>query len=706
MFEIQLNEQQRLASLHKDGPAIVLAVAGAGKTTTLCTRTANLITKHKINPKKIKTMTFSRAAARDMKERFVKLFGEHIRHIHDVEFSTIHSFAYSVIAYYYRQKNIPLIIIENEKEEVNKYYILKDIFKTINHEYITEEQLEELLTQITYIKNMMLKTEEIEEIKTTIKNFALIFETYENIKKEKHYIDYDDMLTVMYNILIHEPQLLKAVQNKYDYWQIDEFQDTSIIQYEILKLLAKPNNNLFCVGDDDQTLYSWRGSYPKILLDFPKAFKEAKVYFMEENYRSTQDIIKLSNRVISLNEQRYKKNIFTQKDKGLPVFIEEFNNEKTQIKTILEEIKQKRQLNEVAILFRNNFSAIPFIDSLQESNIPFYIREHKMSFLKHWIVKDILSFIEFAYKPWSLELFKSIYYKLNAFLTKQSVLYVSQEIEKMDVVEREGINIFDILLTYPHLKYYQKDRILRLKYDFDIFRRQNTNNFMEFIRKRLKYDEYLGKQDLTAEEVVNNTIGILEYLASNVMTGLDFIDKVEGLKLLVEEASRNKQKSVVLSTIHSAKGLEFDDVYIIDVINGVLPNTSSLNQLKKHENSSEFEEERRAFYVALTRARKQLKICSVKTRFQNVTEESIFLKEVKQILNMNQPKPNIKSKEIDINTMKIDMKAYGKGKQLKHKAFGKGHIVTLDDSIATVDFDKVGTKKVDIKTCIKYGLLI
>lgn len=706
MFGIQLNEQQRLASLHKDGPAIVLAVAGAGKTTTLCTRTANLIIKHKINPKKIKTMTFSRAAARDMKERFAKLFSKYIGNTEDVDFSTIHSFAYSVIAFYYRQKNIPLIIIENEKEEVNKYNILKSIFKDINNEYITEEQLEELLTQITYIKNMMLNAEEIEGLNTTIKNFPLIFEAYESIKREKHYIDYDDMLVILYNILLNEPQLLGVLQKKYDYWQVDEFQDTSRIQYEIIKLLVQPSNNLFCVGDDDQTLYSWRGSCPKILLEFPKAFKGAQVYFMEENYRSTQEIIRLSNKVISQNEKRYKKNIFTKKDKGLPVFIEEFNNEKTQINTIVEEMKQKKQLSEVAILFRNNFSAIPFINSFRENNIPFYIRDHKISFLKHWIVKDFVSFIGFAYKPWDLELFNSIYYKLNAFLSKQSVSYVIQEIEKIDAEIREEVNVFDVLVTYPHLKHYQKDRILRLKYEFEIFRRQNTNNFMQFIRNRLRYDEYLDKQDLTSEEVVNNTIGVLEYLASNVTTGLEFIDKINGLKILVEEASRNKNKGVVLSTIHSAKGLEFDDVYIIDVINNILPTASSLIQLKKQEDISEFEEERRAFYVALTRARKLLKICTVNRRFGNITEESVFLKEVKEVLNICPVKTKIHSKDVDPNIERIDMKVYQKGKALKHRAFGKGHIIMMEDNIATVDFGSYGTKKIDIKTCIKYELLV
>ncbi|SDK39558.1 ATP-dependent helicase [Natronincola ferrireducens] len=707
MFEIQLNEQQKNASLHKDGPAIVLAVAGAGKTTTLCTRIANLIINYNVNPKKIKTMTFSRAAARDMKERFIKLFGGQIPNIHDVEFSTIHSFAYSVIRYYYRQKDLPLIIIEDEKEETNKYRILKDIFKETNKEYITEEQLEELLANITYIKNMMLKPKEIEELKNSIKNFSLIFEAYEKIKRENHYIDYDDMLTVAYHILLKEPQLLRGLQNKYDYWQVDEFQDTSRIQYEILKLLVKPNNNLFCVGDDDQTLYSWRGSYPKILLEFPKEFRGAQVYFMEENFRSTQDIINLSNRVISLNKQRYKKNIFTKKDKGLPVFIEEFNNEKTQIETIIQEIKAKSPSNEVAILFRNNFSALPFIDSFHEMNIPFYVREHKMSFFKHWIVKDIIAFIKFTYRPCSLELFNNIYYKLNAYLSKQSIGYVAQQLKEMDAKERENINIFDLLLTYPALKEYQKNRIIRLKYEFDVFKKENTSNFMEFIRRRLSYDEYLKNQDLTSEEVVNNTMGVLEHLARNVTTGLQFIDKVEALRLFTEKASHNKIKTIVLSTIHAAKGLEFDDVYIIDVIEDVLPSASSLNLLQKNQDVSELEEERRIFYVALTRARSQLKICTVKKRFNNSVEESMFIKEVKKFLNITSPKtrPIPKSQKHKVNPRELDISIYKKGTYLTHKFFGKGYISMVNQGIATVDFKSFGVKKIDIKTCMEYKLL-
>lgn len=702
MFSIELNQQQKLASSHKDGPAIVLAVAGAGKTTTLCARTANLIIEHNVDPKRIKTMTFSRAAAKDMKDRFIKLFGKEIKNANFVSFSTIHSFAYSVINYYYKQKNIPFIMIENEEHEINKYHILREIYRDINKKFITEEELEELLTHITYVKNTMLMPREMVASKIFIKNFHRIFETYENIKKENNYIDFDDMLTVMYSILLTEPELLKSLQNKYDYWQVDEFQDISKIQYEILKLLVEPKRNLFCVGDDDQTLYSWRGSNPKILLEFPKAFEGAEVYFMEENYRSSQDIVRLSNRIISLNQLRYKKNVFTNNDRDLPVYLEEFNNEKTQIDTILREIQEEKNYHEIAILYRNNFSAIPFIDALQEKNIPYYIRDHKITVLNHWIVKDILSFIEFAYNPGNIELFNNIYYKMNAFITKQSILYVSKVLEEKGEKEREKVNIFDILMTYPQLQYYQKDRILRIKHDFNIFREQNTNNFMEFIRKRLNYDDYLERQDLTPKEIVNNTIGLLEELARNVITGLEFRDKIKGLKFLVEEASRNRKKGVVLSTIHSAKGLEFDKVYVIDVINNVFPNASSLTQLEKYGDLEELEEERRAFYVALTRAKRQLKICTIKKRFGNTAEESIFVREVKNILQIKKEGIN----QIPWKNSKIDLNLYKQERNIRHKIFGSGYILSFEGSIATVKFDIGMVKKIDLETCLENNLLI
>ncbi|MDR5658449.1 ATP-dependent helicase [Serpentinicella sp. ANB-PHB4] len=675
--EIQdrLNEQQKEAAQHVDGPAIILAVAGSGKTTTLCTRTANLILNHRINPKTIMTLTFSKAAAKDMKKRFGDVFG-HLIDTNHLAFSTIHAFAYKIILQYYRQMNRRLMIIEDSTNPLNKHRILKNIYQQLNNGYATEETVEEMLSLITYIKNMMLRKEEIAGIDTNVKNFIQIYNQYETFKEENLYIDYDDMLTVAYKILKERPKLLEGLQNRYQYWQIDEFQDTSKIQYEMIKLLIHPKNNIFCVGDDDQTLYSWRGSYPKILLDFNKVFKKAKVYFMEENFRSTKDIVELSDYIIDKNKERYKKNIFTNNLNGPAIMINEFKDQTEQINTVIERIKESN--TEKAILYRNNFSAIPFMDKLNEENIDFYIREHKLSFLKHWIVNDIICFINLAYDPCDFESFTKIYYKLDAYLSKDVLNYVGNLSKK-----QAGNRILDIVLTYDGLKPRQRDRIHELKLDFDAIKSGNKKNIIGYIEKEMYYGKYLQNQDHTPQETANNILGTLKYLARDCSNGSDLMTKLDTLQIIIQKAKKNVNSKLILSTVHASKGLEFEEVYLIDLIEGLFPFTSN----SKEENDSEIEEERRVYYVALTRAINKLRLCTLKTRFNNQVNCSRFISETKLFL-------------------KKCPSTYNIGMKITHKQYGEGEIKSISsDKVAKVTFKKHGTKKLLLDFCEQNNLI-
>ena len=286
---MNLSKEQIDAIHHMKGPALVLAVPGAGKTTVLIHRTANLILNHHIGPERILSITFSRASARDMKGRFNKLYGD----ISDmpVHFSTIHSFTYGVIREYAYKNRIRYTLVEDNKKDLNKYNILKRIYFSINREYITDEKLETLINSIGYIKNMLITPEEfLSQYKIGISNFKVVYRSYDNYKRTNYLLDFDDMLTLSLEILNKDKHLLNKYRNRYQYIQVDEGQDTSKAQMEIIKTLAHPKNNLFIVADDDQSIYGFRGAYPKGLFEFNKIYKDGRVFYMEQNYRSTKTL--------------------------------------------------------------------------------------------------------------------------------------------------------------------------------------------------------------------------------------------------------------------------------------------------------------------------------------------------------------------------------------------------------------------------------
>ena len=295
---MNLSSEQRKAIEHVHGPALVLA-PGAGKTTVLIHRTVNLILNHNISPERILSITFSRAAARDMKARFNRDF-QNISSI-PVQFSTIHSFCYNLLREFAYINKIKYRLIEDEKNQLNKYNLLKKMYLDINQEYITEEKLESLLNYIGYIKNLMLTVDEFMKAnKPEVENFEKIFYTYEKFKRDNKLIDFDDMLTLSYEILLNNNYILEKYRKRYDFIQVDEGQDTSKVQMEIIKLLAKPQNNLFIVADDDQSIYSFRGAYPTGLLNFNKIYPNGKVFFMEKNFRSSKNIVSVCNKFIKI----------------------------------------------------------------------------------------------------------------------------------------------------------------------------------------------------------------------------------------------------------------------------------------------------------------------------------------------------------------------------------------------------------------------
>ncbi len=613
-----LSKDQRNAIKHTKNPALVLAVPGAGKTTVLIHRTYNLIHNLNIDPLNILSITFSRASALDMKDRFINTFPD--IDSRNINFSTIHAFCYRLISEYSYRNNIKYKLIENNKE-INKFALLKQIYLNINKTYITEEKLESLINSIGYIKNMMLTVEEfLEEYKLDINNFKSIFNRYEVYKRDNNLLDFDDMLTISWEILNRDIYLLNKYRDKYEFIQVDEGQDTSKIQFEIIKLLSLPKNNLFIVADDDQSIYGFRGAYPKGLLDFNRHYKDGKIYFMEENYRSSSNIVTISNNFIKSNSLRYNKNIYTLNPSIEPINIVKLRTLEDQYDYLIKDLEDKN-IQDTSILYRNNLSSIGLMEVLSNKKIPFYTQDKTLKFFNHWIIKDIIDFINFSKNPEDLDLFENFYYKMKGYISKKQINYAK--------TLNKNLNVFQRIIDFPGLKEFQKRNMKNLKLDFKKLSRLNVEDAIYFIENTLDYGDFLKDNSTKFGYVYDNLSTILFYLKmiSKDCEDLDsFLKKLNKLEKLCRNSSKDKQ-GINLSTIHGAKGLEYENVYIVDLTDGDFPSASSIEDFNKG-NIENLEEERRLFYVGMTRAKKTLTLLTAKSINGNLKEASRFIKEL------------------------------------------------------------------------------
>lgn len=617
-MKISLEQKKAINHLYK--PALVLAVPGAGKTTVLIHRTYNLISKHNIKPNRILSITFSKASSIDMKNRFDRVF-PHMSSS-GVSFSTIHAFCYGLLREFAYMSNISYRLIEQSTEKENKFSLLKEIYYKFNRAYITEERLESLINIIGYIKNMMISPKEyLEHNKTDIDELENIYNSYESLKKSQNLIDFDDMLTISLEILQSNKYLLEKYRNKYDFFQIDEGQDTSKIQMEIIKTLAAPNNNLFIVADDDQSIYGFRGAYPKFLLNFKNEFKDGSLYFMQKNYRSTKNIVSICNKFIRSNKDRYDKDIITDNDFLEPINIVKVKNFEEQYDYILEDLK-KDSIASSCVLYRNNLSAIGLMEILERNHIDFRIGDSNLKFFNHWVLHDIFSFISFSLDDSNLDLFERFYYKMKGYISKKHINYARKLNHNSKVLDR--------ILDFPGINDFYKRNLMELKLDFKRISKLKPLAAIDYIERELGYDDYLKENSNKFGYTYNNLKTILKYLkliAESTSSLEELINRVKYLRN-ISTIRGPKEDFVTLSTIHSAKGLEFDKVYIIDLIDGELPSSSSIDNLNAGKFQS-MEEERRLFYVGMTRARKKLSLITIKYLDKKILETSRFLEEIK-----------------------------------------------------------------------------
>lgn len=707
---VQLNDVQKQAVLHTRGPLLLLASPGSGKTTTTIMRIGYLIEEEGVQPSRIKAITFSRASAADMKDRFARFFPDHP--LDSVDFSTIHSLAFQVVRDYVYKQQISYQLIEgNQDGGPNKKRLLRQIFKSLNGENITEEQLEELTTYISYIKNKLLPRDEWDKIECDIPFVEAIFEEYEKIKNanlKSLLLDYDDMLTIANDAFSNDETILRKYQNRYDYLLTDESQDTSLVQHAIIEKLVKPHQNLYVVADDDQSIYSWRGAEPKYLLDFKKVYPNAVILKMEQNYRSSKDIVHVANRFIKRNKDRYDKNMFTENPNHKPIEIKQFEDYRFQSKYIVQEIDRVDKKKDVAVLYRNNSSSIMLINELDRNQIPFYIKDSDNRFFSHWVVKDILNFMRMTFTDKRIDIFEQIYTKCGFFLSREQLF----ELTKKKPTE----SIFERLLQNKGLKDYQIKQIQACQKTFQQMKGEKPLKAIKLIRNQLGYDKTLKEMSKKLgfkTDYLFSVLQTLEEIADTLETMEQFAERLKHLENLLKESKFNKNKdAITLSTFHSSKGLEFKKVYMIDLIEGVIPSHDEINSYKDG-NRNLMEEAVRLFYVGMTRAEQELELLSYKKQFGKDVTDSRFVANVKNIISppvrvehAEQKKKRVREKTVvpyNPNAIKKgdDIE---KGMAVKHRVFGHGTIMSITGERIEIQFQKE-RKALLLETCLEMGLL-
>ncbi|HOQ36424.1 MAG TPA: UvrD-helicase domain-containing protein [Acetivibrio sp.] len=681
-YNIDLNPQQQEAVVNIEGPTLLLSVPGGGKTTVIVSRCANMVLNHGINPENILTLTFSRASAHDMKDRFYSVFGSDLSC--NIQFSTIHSFCYSVIRDYTAANNRPFPqIIEGNDCPVNKIQILKQIYFEINGDYITEDILEDLQNSISFAKNMLYTPDKIEKMDVKIKNFVQIYNAYEKLKRDERYIDYDDMLTGTYQLFLKDAGVIDSLRKKYQYINVDESQDTSFVQHQIIRLLAYPRNNIFMVGDEDQSIYGFRAAFPEALLKFKETYPGAKILMMERNYRSTQNIVKAANNFIKQNKERYEKEMFTENETGDETVFKHVKDRNEQYAYLASVLKEQDNLSECAVLFRNNISAVALVDYLEDSGIPFYIRDTNIHFFNHWVVNDILAFIRLALNPHDMEAFEQIYYKTGAYLSKDMIEYVK-------VNQSHDKTVLDTLLDYPQMPKSTKEAVKSLIKHFETIEFLRPSLAIKFIEKEMGYQKYIGKASKEmgfSQESVSYIIDSLKTIASRVSSFNDFFERLSVLNAAMENAWMNRSKNaVVLSTIHSSKGLEFERVYMIDLVDGQFPTAKSISALEEG-NRSLMEEEVRLFYVGITRAKKHLELITFsKTNNKNSSVSRFFHK-------------------LKLAQAKFLYSEISEGTLIKHIKFGPGVVIRIDEDkdLIVIEFKGERVKLLSLRVCMEEG---
>ena len=610
-------KSQSEAIRHVDGPLLVLAGPGSGKTTVVTKRVQYLVQDCSISPSSILVITFTKAAAMEMKERFTRLMEQQAQPpggYGNVSFGTFHAVFFNILKLSYGFTVANIIT-----EETRRQYLKESVDRMKLEIDDENEFLTGIAGEISLIKNERVELEHYFSKNCSEEVFRKIYEGYEERKKRARLIDFDDMLVYTWELLSQRKDILSAWQKKYQYILVDEFQDINRLQYDILRLLAEPENNLFIVGDDDQSIYRFRGARPEIMLNFRKDYPQSGQVLLNDNFRSTTQIVEAAGRVIARNKTRFPKNIIARGGDGALVQSLEFPDQQQECAYILREIQnwQARggSLRQVAVIYRTNTQPRVVIQKLMEYNLPFRVRDQVPNLFQHWIARDLFCYMRLAMGS---GLRKDLLPVLN-----RPKRYLSRE-----CLNDERIS-WEYMLNFYKDKRYVCDRIERLQYDLKMMSRMGPFAAINYIRHVIGYEEYLkeyaGFRRMNVEDLLE-VLSDLQESAREYHTYEEWFIYIEKYTEEMEQLKKRQQEvkdGVHLTTMHSSKGLEYEKVFILDAAEGITP-------YKKAVLEADLEEERRMFYVAMTRAKKELTICWTKKVGSHEKKPSRFLEEMQE----------------------------------------------------------------------------
>lgn len=665
----KLNENQLKAVEHVDGPCMVLAGPGSGKTRVITYRIANMVVNKDIKPTSILAISFTKASSMEMKNRALALSNDF--RMNKVTYGTFHSVFFRILRYFENYN------IESILDEKTKRIGLKNILKGLNIENADDDEtIGQVINEISYVKNELMDKRDFKSELLTNDEFIKVYNYYEEYKEQINKIDFDDMLIKTYELLKNNKSALDRVRSAYRYILVDEFQDINKVQFEALKLIANPNNNIFVVGDEDQSIYGFRGSRPDFLLEFEEYFLNTNKVLLDINYRSKGEIIDIANRLIEKNENRYEKVIKCGQGNGANVnYISPEDSEEEAV-YIAKDIKDKIQedyteYTDFAVIYRTNIQSRALVDVFMDMRIPFVVKDSIVTIYDHWAAQDILSYLRIGVNPNSNKDWIRIINKPFRYISKDNLNLIKDEPDFINAL----INKCDL-----HPK--QVKTINDLDIDITYVKGLNPKNAISYIRTTLDYDRYILDYCTNRKIKTNGLIEILNELessATNFKTIQEYLDHIERVKSEIVDNKNNKETDgVIFTTMHSAKGLEFKNVYIIGANEGTIPHEKSYEIDDEEKKNDQIEEERRLMYVAITRAEENICISSPINKYGKRVSKSRFVEDIKAPTK----------KEMDSITI---------GDKIYHKKFKEGIIVEKNgDSIKIrfKDVDRVLNSKV------------
>lgn len=667
----KLNENQLKAVNHLDGPCMVLAGPGSGKTRVITYRIANMVVNKNIKPTSILAISFTKASSIEMKNRALSLSNDF--RMNKVTYGTFHSVFFRILRYFENYN------IESILDEKTKRIGLKNILKGLNIENADDDEtIGQVINEISYVKNELMDKRDFKSEVLTNDEFIKVYNFYEEYKQQMNKIDFDDMLIKTYELLKNNKAALDRVRSVYRYILVDEFQDINKVQFEALKLIANPSNNIFVVGDEDQSIYGFRGSRPDFLLEFEEYFSNTKKVLLDINYRSKGEIIDIANRLIEKNTNRYEKVIKCGQGNGAKVnYISPEDSEEEAV-YIAKDIKNKIQedyteYTDFAVIYRTNIQSRALVDVFMDMRIPFVVKDSIVTIYDHWAAQDILAYLRIGVNPNSNKDWIRIINKPFRYISKDNLNLIKDEPDFINSL----INKCDL-----HPK--QVKTINDLDIDISYVKGLNPKNAISYIRTTLDYDRYILDYCANRKIKTNGLIEILNELessATNFKTIQEYLEHIERVKSEIVDNKNNKETDgVIFTTMHSAKGLEFKNVYIIGANEGTIPHEKSYEIDDEEKKNDQIEEERRLMYVAITRAEENICISSPINKYGKRVSKSRFVEDIKAPTK----------KEMDSITI---------GDKIYHKKFKEGTIVEKNGDSIKIRF-KDRDRALNSKVCL------